>query len=69
MSRSTIFWRQFRILIPNISKVARIAFTLAPSSAAAERVFSILKRHMTTQQMSQQLTDLTQGGVMLDYNN
>ena len=69
MDRAQVFWKNNRIYIPNIAKVARIAFILTPSSAAAERVFSMLKRHMTKQQMTSALADYTQAGCMLDWNH
>ena len=44
MLRSTEFWRAVRANIPNLALLARYAFTIVLSSAAAERVFSLLKR-------------------------
>ena len=69
MDRAQVFWKHNRIFFPAIAKVARIAFILIPSSAAAERVFSMLKRHLTKQQMTSALEDYTQASCMLDWNH
>jgi hypothetical protein len=68
MERSQLFWKNVRFRIPNLAKVARLAFILTPSSAAVERVFSMYKRHMTIQQAHEALTDYSQSGCMLDFN-
>lgn len=68
MYRAQLFWKVARVHITYLAELAYFAFTLTPSSAAAERVFSILKSVMTTQQMKLALTDYTQGSVMLAYN-
>ena len=47
MERSSVFWREARIDYPNLARLARLAFTVTPSSAAAERVFSLLKNFFT----------------------
>lgn len=59
------FWKEARITLPCIAELAYIAFTLTPSSAAAERVFSLLKNMFTKQQMTSALTDYTTASVML----
>ena len=68
MMRSTQFWRAARALVPNLAKLARYAFLIVPSSAAAERIFSLLKRYFSLLQMHTALTDLTEGSCMLKYN-
>ena len=49
------------------SKAARIAFTLTCTSAAAERVFSLVEAMFGTEQLSL-LADQVQAGTMLRYN-
>jgi hypothetical protein len=68
MKRATFFWKVARVQVPNLAKLARYAFLLAPSSAAAERVFSVLKRFFSLLQMFTSLTDLTEASIMLQYN-
>ena len=48
-------------------KAVRILVLLQPSSAAAERVFSILQRHVGAQQYNM-LGDAIRVGLMLEYN-
>ena len=54
--------------LPNLATFARYCFTLAPSSAAAERVFFILKNHFFVSQMRRSLEDYTECSVMLQHN-
>ena len=55
------FWRRMdrESRIPNIRKLAQLVFTLTPSSAAAERSFSMLMNLFDLQQL--------QGGTLSDY--
>ena len=62
------FWKEARLTLPCIAELAYLAFTLTPSSAAAERVFSRLKSMFTKQQMTTSLTDYTSASVMLASN-
>ena len=68
MMRSTEFWRAVYFQIPNLAQLARYAFAIVPSSAAAERVFSLLKRFFNLLQMHTALIDYTAGSCMLNYN-
>ena len=43
MERCATFWLQAHATLPHLASFARYCLTLAPSSAAAERVFSYLK--------------------------
>ena len=63
------FWRTKWSDIPNIAKVARFCITLSPSSASAERVFSVVKSMFAVQQMTQTLDDHTEASVMLVVNH
>ena len=63
------FWRTKWSDIPNIAKVARFCITLSPSSASAERVFSVVKSMFAVQQMTQTLEDHTEASVMLVVNH
>ncbi len=55
------FWRRMdrESRIPNIRKLVQLVSTLTPSSAAAERAFSMLKHLFDLQQL--------QGGTLSDY--
>jgi len=68
MFRATEFWNVARTSLPNLAKLARYAFTIVPSSASAERVFSLLKRYFSLLSMNKALTDYTAGSCMLQYN-
>ena len=68
MMRCTEFWRAARSTIPNLAQFARYAFAIVPSSASAERVFSLLKRYFSLLAMHSALTDYTAGSCMLQYN-
>ena len=46
---------------------ARIIFAMAPSSAASERVFSLVKSMFGKEQLSS-LADFVHGALMLRYN-
>ena len=51
LDRCANFWMDRFARLPILVKFARYCFTLAPSSAAAERVFSILKKYFSVSQM------------------
>mmetsp|Transcript_18603 Transcript_18603/g.54513 ORF Transcript_18603/g.54513 Transcript_18603/m.54513 type:complete len:172 (+) Transcript_18603:2232-2747(+) len=61
------FWRGRVKELPSWAKAARIVFAMAPSSAACERVFSLLKS-MFGDDQSSALADMLQGSLMLRYN-
>jgi len=69
MHRALLFWRAARITIPNIAKLARYFIIIATSSAAAERVFSVLKASNSLVQMHQALEDLTEIICQRQYNH
>jgi hypothetical protein len=68
MEKCVQFWKCNSSALPAISKFAQYCFTLTPSSAAAERVFSILKNSFSVSQMRTTLEDYTQCSVMLQHN-
>ena len=68
MERCTKFWSLYHVALPNLANFTRYCMTMTPSSAAAERVFSVLKNSFTIGQMRQSLEDYTEGSVMLQYN-
>ena len=69
MRNSKQFWQSKKFILPNLSKLAELCFSIQPSSGAAERLFSMLKRSFTTEQLSQSLEDYTEGAIMLQYNS
>ena len=68
MERCTKFWSLYHEILPNLANFTRYCMTMTPSSAAAERVFSMLKNSFTIGQMRQSLEDYTEGSVMMQYN-
>ena len=52
----------------HLAKLARFCFSLTPSSAGAERVFSMLKNSFTINQLRSSLEDYTACSVMLQHN-
>ena len=68
MEQTCTFWKACHQNLPNISKFARLAFTFVPSSAAVERVFSMMKAMFSKQQMVNVLGDYLQCSLMLRYN-
>ena len=68
MLKCTNFWKCNSSALPALSHFARYCFTLTPSSAAAERVFSYLKNSFSVSQMRTTLEDYTQCSIMLQYN-
>ena len=64
------FWKENRGKgLTSLALLARYAFTVVPSSAAAERVFSVLKNSLSLVQMHQALEDLTELMIQLQYNH
>ena len=54
-------------MIPAWRKAAKIVFTIPPTSAASERVFSLLES-MFGKDQDAALSDLIQAALMLRYN-
>ena len=61
------WWRAYNPQFPTWAKAARIIFALAPSSAASERVFSLVKSMFGIEQLTA-MADFVQGSLMLRYN-
>jgi len=61
------WWRNNNCSFPTWAIAARIIFAMAPSSAASERVFSLVKQMFGTDQLSA-LADYVQGSLMLRHN-
>ena len=62
------WWKTAREDLPSWASVASKCLLLQPSSAASERVFSILKRSFGEQQEAA-LQDYTEASLMLQYNH
>ena len=62
-----LFWRQHRLSLPHWSQLAFIVALFQPSSAAAERVFSMMEAQFDDTQ-SNALEDYRAASVMLRYN-
>ena len=61
------WWKLHEAQLPNWAKACQMVLLVQPSSAAAERVFSILTNSFSAQQYSS-LEDYIQLSVMLQYN-
>ena len=61
------WWKLNASTLPNWSEAAKKIFLLQPSSAAAERVFSVLKNSFDEHQIHS-LQDYIESSVMLQYN-
>ena len=61
------WWRHNNPAFPTWAKAARVVFAMAPSSAASERVFSLVNQMFNPQQITA-LADFIQGSLMLRYN-
>lgn len=61
------WWRTNKPWIPAWTTAARICFAMQPSSAAAERVFSLVEA-MFGKDQNTVLADMVQGSTMLRYN-
>ena len=62
-----VWWRRHRLSLPHWSFAAHNLAFVQPSSAAAERVFSILRSHFDDHQAGV-LEDYLEAAVMLAYN-
>ena len=62
-----LFWRNHGTACPTWALAMRIVGSFTPNSAAAERVFSLLKSMFGDEQMSV-LADMIQAALMLKYN-
>jgi hypothetical protein len=62
------FWRSHATEMPHWAEAARIVFSMAPSSAACERVFSLLAS-MFDMNQRHTLMDFVEGSLMLNYND
>lgn len=69
MRRAVLFWRTAAGTLPNLAKLARYCMLLACSSAAAERVFSVLKNSQSLVQMHHALEDYTEILCQRQYNH
>ena len=63
-----LFWRRHESELPTWAKAARQVFLVQPSSAASERVFSLLRNSFGERQNSA-LQDYIETSLMLQYNN
>lgn len=63
-----VWWYNHRQCLPSWSAAARLLSLVQPSSASAERVFSLLQAAFNDQQSST-LTDELEASVMLAYNH
>ena len=64
----TDWWSDHESELPNWSNACKQSLLFQPSSAAAERVFSLLQNSFKDQQYSS-LEDYIQTSIMLQYNN
>ena len=64
----TDWWSHHESELPNWSKACKMSLLFQPSSAAAERVFSLLQNSFNQQQYSS-LEDYIEASIMLLYNN
>ena len=63
-----LFWKRHESDLPNWSRAARQVLLVQLSSAASERVFSLLKNSFGDRQNSA-LQDYIEASLMLQYNN
>ena len=64
----TDWWSHHENELPNWSKACKMSLLFQPSSAEAERVFSLLQNSFNQQQYSS-LEDYIEASIMLQYNN
>ena len=64
----TTWWKTHERELPKWSNACKLALLVQPSSAAAERVFSILSNCFRDQQM-RSLEDYIETSVILQYNS
>jgi hypothetical protein len=62
------FWRSHATEMPHWAEAARIVFSMAPSSAACKRIFSLLALMFDSNQR-RGLMDFVEGSLMLNYND
>ena len=62
------WWKNHESELPNWSTACKLAFLVQPSSAAAERVFSLLPNSFTERQ-ARFMEDYIETSVMLQYNH
>ena len=67
-TNTLLWWQNHSTDLPHWSTAVRDVVLVQPSSAAAERVFSLLKASFGPQQDSA-LQDYVQSSIMLQYNN
>ena len=63
-----LWWSRQESFLPTWCAAAKVIALISPSSAAVERVFSILRRHFGDDQ-KRSLEDYVEGSVMLEYNS
>ena len=63
-----LFWKTHETNLPNWSKAAKSVLLVQPSSAASERIFSLLRNSFGERQNSS-LQDYIEASLMLQYNN
>ena len=63
-----VWWKRHANDLPHWSKACKMLLLVQPSSAAAERVFSILLSSFTATQRSS-LEDYIETSIMIQYNN
>jgi len=61
MVRIELFWQKNKFKFKSLATLVRFCFTLTTSSAAAERLFSVLKNAFSILQLKSALTDYTSG--------
>ena len=66
--RKVEWWKVHKERLPNWSSAVKKVLFVQPSSAAAERAFSLFSASFHEQQESA-LSDYLQASVMLQYNN
>ena len=70
MDAAHMFWKEWnKNKLDNLMLLAKYAFLIVPSSAASERVFSVLKHSLSLVQMYQALEDRTEIQVKTRYNH
>lgn len=62
------FWKQSRHRFPFLARLVRYCYTILPSSAMSERVFSMLKQAFSLLQLKTTLNDYVEGVIMLRFN-
>ena len=68
LERSESFWATNYIDFPALTELVRYAWTSTSSSGSVERLFSVLKRTFTTQQLASAYIDYVEASCMLQFN-